>query len=291
MKPELYHKNKFALAEGPFWDDSKNCLAFVDVLGAALHFLPKGNLISHPLKSHVGAVVPCQKKNQYLCATYKGILFFDEADALFGKVIAHPEQSNTHVRYNDGKCDAAGRFYIGSMAYDYNKYRKAGSLYRIDRDLTVTKLVDNIGISNGLAWDYSLNKMYYNDSLRLTTYSFDYNPDDGDIKNKRVMMKFSGEGAPDGMSIDREGNLWIAMWGANQVIHVDPRKQKILQRISIPASQVSSCCFGGNDLQTLFITTARTDLNKAELKEEPTAGSIYSFKTKTQGFNTQKFGI
>ena len=165
-----------------------------------------------------------------------------------------------------------------------------GSLYCLDTDLTVRKVLDKVTVSNGLAWSPDNTKMYYIDTATRKVVSFDYDLSSGNIKNKREVISIPEDtGKPDGMTIDEDGMLWIAHWGGYRVSRWNPKTGQLLQKVSVPAAQTSSCVFGGQNRSELFITTARTGLDQEELKKYPYSGGLFRVKTGVRGCPTYKF--
>lgn len=183
-----------------------------------------------------------------------------------------------NARANDGKCDPWGRFWFGTMGIEEPGkpgvlQRKQGSLYRLD-ERGGKKMADGIDISNGLTWDSDLKVMYYIDSLAKTLDAFDYDVDTGDIRDRRVVFDVDEAGLPgvlDGMTIDSRGHLWIAMFRGSRVIEVDPSAKKVVSEIRFEnADMITSCAFGGPNLDELYVTSARIGDNVL-----PEAGSIF----------------
>jgi sugar lactone lactonase YvrE len=171
---------------------------------------------------------------------------------------------------NDGRCDAAGRFWAGTMATDGR--RGAGALYRLEQGRAVERMVEGVSISNGIDWSLDGRLMYYIDTPEDRVDVFDFDPDTGSIANRRLFAKIEGGGHPDGMTVDAEGGLWVALWGGSRVAHLLPDGTPD-GGVELPVAQVSSCCFGGSDLRDLYITTAWEHL--AAERREPHAGSLF----------------
>ena len=167
-----------------------------------------------------------------------------------------------------------------------------GSLYRIDADLSVTPLIPGIRCSNGLAWFPSRNAMYYIDTPTKNVDQLDWDAATGAISNRRPAHTIEpGIGGPDGMCIDSAGNLWVALWGGRRVRCVDPTSGKVIEEIAVPSNAVTSCCFGGDDLKTLYITTARIGVKEDAAGDQPNAGGIFSVRLHTPGLPTVPFKI
>lgn len=282
---ELLIDAQATLAEGPSWDERKGFLYWVDVVKKEVHIYDSQKSIDRCIKldQMVGAAVP-RESGGLVLAMEKGFYALDmETEEL--TLLNDPEGDLPCNRFNDGKCDEAGRFWAGTM--DRNGNTNQGSLYRLDTDMNCKKMLDGLTISNGLAWDTKKQKMYFIDTPTKKIVSFDYDADSGDISNKKVVVQFpEGEGVPDGMTIDDEGMIWVAHWGGGKVSRWNPETGEFLEQILIPATQVTSCVFGGKDLDELYITTAREDLSEKSLLSQPKAGGIFKIRVGVKGSPT-----
>ena len=197
------------VGEGPLWDEERQVLYWVDILSSLLYIYDPATGENRVLDvgQHVGTVV-IRASGGLMLAVREGFASFDlETQEL--TLIANPEAHITGNRFNDGKCDPAGRFWAGTMAYE--NPTNQGSLYRLDTDLSVHKIFGDVAISNGIIWSLDHTTMYYIDTLRKNVRAFDYADDTGDISNERVIVNVPEEiGMPDGMAIDSEGMLWVA---------------------------------------------------------------------------------
>ncbi|MCR4286083.1 MAG: SMP-30/gluconolactonase/LRE family protein, partial [Candidatus Kaiserbacteria bacterium] len=207
------------------------------------------------------------------------------------EMLATVEHENSSIRFNDGKCDPAGRFWAGTMAQDGTP--DAGSLYCLDYDLIVTKKLGGIGISNGIGWSPKADKMYYIDSRSQKVVEYSYDLASGAISSPRTVVEIEvKEGTPDGMCVDAEGMLWVALWDGGKVIRINPKNGERLSEVMVPKVQkVTSCAFGGKDLSTLFITTARVDLSPDEERRQPDAGSLFSVVVGVRGLPANVFEL
>lgn len=281
LNAELVLDAKAKLGEGSIWHPKENKLYWIDIEGKALHIydpVTKENK-TFDVGSRIGTVVPVEKGGA-LVALQNGIHFIDTKT---GKLtfINNP-LPDANIRFNDGKCDPSGRFWVGTMAMDSR--RKGAVLYRMDKDKTIRTMLDSVTISNGIVWTADKKTMYYNDTPTGTVQGFDYNDKTGEITNRRVVIKIPrGGGSPDGMTIDADGNLWVALWGSGTVGKFDPKTGELLQKVIVPAQNVSSCAFGGKNLDILYITTARAWVNDAKLKEFPLSGGLFSVKPGVKG--------
>lgn len=265
---------KAELGEGAIWHPSENKLYWIDIEGKELHiFNPKDKTdIVLRVGERVGTVVPVSKGGA-LVALQTGIHFINTKTGELN-FLANP-LPHQNIRFNDGKCDPAGRFWVGSMHLDQTT--GAASMYRLDADGSIHEMFDDVSISNGITWSADAKKMYYVDSPLNRIDAFDYNIETGAIKNRRVIVTIADElGGPDGMTIDEEGKLWVALWGGNGVGRFDPASGKLLQKIDVPAPHITSCAFGGEHLDTLYITSAREGLTEQQLEQYPLSGGLFS---------------
>lgn len=286
---ELVADAKALLGEGPSWDSARNCLYWVDILAGKLFaFSPADSRnVSWDLGQYVGAAVP-RSSGGLVVACQQGFAMFDlESGKL--TMICDPEHHFPGNRFNDGKCDPSGRFWAGTMSID-NPIDQ-GSLYRLDHDLEAHKMLDNIGISNGLAWSSDQKTMYYVDSTKWTIVAFDFDQDSGALFNPRIVIEVPRNmGCADGMTIDVEGMLWVAHYGGGRICRWDPFKSRLLESVILPVSLTTSCTFGGPAFDTLFITSASAGLDHSQRKREPHAGGLFCLKPGVAGLPTHQFG-
>jgi sugar lactone lactonase YvrE len=197
------------------------------------------------------------------------------------RIVTDTEQGVSRNRMNDGKCDAMGRFWAGTMPLD--EASPTGALYRLDPDFSAHAMVLDVTISNGLDWSPDQRHMYYIDTATMGVDVFDFDLESGSIANRRRLITLhSGEGSPDGMTVDAEGCLWIALWGGRAVRRYLP-DGTLDQSVTLPVSKVTSCAFGGPELEDLYITTAAIGLTEAELTEQPYAGGIFRARVGVKG--------
>jgi len=290
---EIVSDIKANLGEGPVWDHRENILYWIDIIGKKIFIYDsnKKNTSSINLNQPIGALALC-KTDKLLLALQNGFYFFNKEKNILEQ-IDDPEQDIPDNRFNDGKCDALGRFLAGTTSS--GEVEPVGSLYCLDESLKSKKLFNEVIISNGLAWSLDNKKMYYIDSPRREVYSFDYSLNTGEIKNRKVLIKVPENlGYPDGMTIDTDGYLWIAHWGAYSICRWDPRKGEIVDKIKIPVKRVSSCTFGGKNLNELYITTARmgfSEIGKPLDESSVTQydGLLFKMTTDTKGIETFLF--
>jgi sugar lactone lactonase YvrE len=282
-KADLVHDARASLGEGALWDAASRRLLWVDILGKSVGLFDPvaGDNRSLQLESFVGTVVPAQG-GDLMVAVREG---FARLARTTGKVsgLRRPEGHDPRaVRFNDGKCDPAGRFWAGTMAIDESG--RQGALYCLDTTGGISRKVESVAISNGMAWSHDQRTMYYIDTPTSAVAAFDYNVDTGAIGNRRVAFPVPQKlGWPDGMTIDADGMLWIALWDGWAVTRWDPRKGRLLEVIPLPVARVTSCAFGGADLGTLYVTSARVGIADEALRSQPQAGSIFALDVRVKG--------
>jgi sugar lactone lactonase YvrE len=241
------------LGEGPVWDGADQALYWVDIPAQLVHRMAAdGSLTTWDVGQPVGAVVP-RASGGLVVAVRDGFMAMDPATGELD-MLAAVEQDNPQTRMNDGACDRAGRFYAGTMGF--NEEPGLGTLYRLDPDLRVTTLVTGVGISNGIGWSPDDRLMYYIDSHTHRVDVFDYDPATGAIEDRRPFAVVgTGDVVPDGLTVDADGCVWVAVWGGHAVLRHD-QAGRVVQTVEIPAARVSSCAFGGRGLDRLYVTTA-----------------------------------
>jgi sugar lactone lactonase YvrE len=269
----LLTDQKATLGEGALWDHQKQLLYWIDIENGVLytHKPSTNESKTYNMGSRIGTVVPVQSGG-VLVALEKGIYKMGLQDTSM-QLIAHPERNKTGNRYNDGKCGPAGRFWVGSMSTKGKK--KHGALYCLDRG-KIHKKIDSVSISNGIVWSKDKTKMYYIDTPTREVREYNYDDKTGAITYNRVAVRIpDGKGYPDGMAIDSKDNLWIALWAGECVTCWNPENGTLLKEIKVPALNVTSCAFGGKNLDKLFITTARAGMNEEQLEKYPLSGSVF----------------
>lgn len=275
------------LGEGPHWDDASGRLIWVDILAPAVLSGDPGTGARRttPLPELVGVAVP-RRGGGLLLATESGIKTFDpETGAL--TTLAAPEADRPGNRFNDGKCDALGRFWVGSLAIDTSPGQ--GALWRIDADGHAARMDAGFHISNGLGWSPDNSHFYFTDSGRREIYVYDYDLARGDIANRRIFAALNpDEGIPDGLTVDSEGHVWVAYWDGWCITRFDP-DGKVERVINLPVPRPTSCTFGGPDMRTLFITTARIRLSAQQLAEAPLSGSVLAYDAGIAGLINRPF--
>jgi len=285
MGLEIIYDAHATLGESPAWDAKTQTLYWVDILEKRVYYHRDGDNGFTQLDDMPGCLAPT-KNGTLLVAAHASFLELNPATGK--KVVLATLDEPADNRFNDGKCDPAGRFLAGTMNMDEKS--PTGSLYSFDRQ-TVTHLLDGIRISNGLAWSPDCKTLYYIDTPTREVKAFDYDLSTGRIANPRVAIAVpEALGWPDGMTSDMDGNLWVAMWGGAQVTHWNPQNGELLEQIALPAKNVTSCAFGGDNLNELYITSARKGLEQAGLTAYRHSGSLMRVQTKVQGMPTFEFG-
>jgi sugar lactone lactonase YvrE len=242
------------LAEGPRWDAAARRLLWVDIEGCELHVLESGEDRAVRLDAMVGAAAPTSS-GAVLVALADRLALVDLADESVRTLVRLPH--GPALRSNDGACDAAGRFWIGTMALDETP--GAGALYRYDGSLE--RVLDEVTLSNGIGWTRDDTRMYYIDSPVQRVDLFDFELASGRVDDRRPFVSIDeSDGIPDGLTVDDEGGVWVALYGGSCVHRYDESGQ-LDAVLEVPAKNVTSCCFGGGDGRSLFVTTAAPDGN------------------------------
>ncbi|MFP4090887.1 MAG: SMP-30/gluconolactonase/LRE family protein [Cyclobacteriaceae bacterium] len=283
MEAKLLLDHKALLGEGPIWNHETQQLYWVDIEKRQLHlYTPEtGEDTFFSTGERIGTVVPVENGGA-LVALQTGIHSMDLSDGSM-ELIVNPLEED--VRFNDGKCDPLGRFWVGSMHLQAKQNKAA--LYMLDQDQQIEQKLDSVTISNGIIWSLDNKIMYYIDTPTRQVKAFDYDIENGEISNSRVLISIPEErGAPDGMTIDEEGMLWIAHWGGSMVGRYDPASGELIQTINVPALNVTACAFGGEKLDKLYITTASIGMNNEQKQQFPEAGGLFVVEPGVRGVPT-----
>lgn len=266
--------------EGAFWDAATGGIRFVDMLrGDVLTW--DGAALRRTHVSDVTAVIRARAEGGYVVATERGFALTDGELTVVSEI---PVFGETDLRLNEGACDAAGRFYCGSMAYDGRS--GAGRVYRLDPDLSVHVVLPSVTVPNGLAWTASGERALHADTGDGVIWAYDFDTEAGGFGERRPFVQFDGAtGLPDGMAVDDEGGVWVALWGGGAVHRYTPSGE-LDAVVQVPVTNVTSCAFGGADLRTLYITTSRQGL----AEPEPHAGGLFAVETGVAGAPVHAFG-
>lgn len=287
LTAECVFERPSTLGEGPCWDPARQGLLWVDIEQKVVCFFDPASRTNQTwsIGSEVGFAIPTTS-GDIVCGTRDGIVRLDRNSGAIQHMV-DPELDLPRNRFNDGKCDPQGRLWAGTLSDDR---QPVASLYRIDGQFTVDRVVDGVTVSNGMAWSRDQRTMYYIDSPTYRVDAFDYHPEEGTLSNRRPVIKFpEGSGKPDGMTIDAEGMLWVALYRGHSVTRWNPETSELLARVKLPAANVTSCCFGGQNLDTLYITCARAGLDKESLEKQPLAGSLFSVQSGVEGMPITPF--
>jgi len=272
--PVAYH------GEGPVWSERWGGLRWVDMLAGDILSLVADGIINRRHVGTIAAALRPRRRGGAVIGVERGFAL-EEADG----TIKHMDElwTDTNVRMNEGGCDPDGRFYCGSMAYDQQP--DAGTLYRLDSDGSVRVVLENVTISNGLEWSPDGSRAYYNDSPTQRIDVFDYEVESG-LSGRRPFAEVPAEaGLPDGLTVDEEGGVWVALYGGGSVRRYTPEGM-LDEMIEVPAKQVTACTFGGSGLDQLFITTSREELKPGE---DPLAGSLFQAAVGVAGMPVREF--
>ena len=268
--PVAYH------AEGPVWSEAWGGLRWVDMLAGDVLSLAADGAVTRRSVGSIAAALRPRAGGGAVIGVERGFVL-EGPDA--GLTDLGELWDDPGVRMNDGGCDPAGRFYCGSMAYDHRP--GAGSLYRLDPDGTVEVAMRDVTISNGLEWSPDGSRAYYNDTATGEVSALD-----ADLTARRTFARIaSDDGAPDGLTVDAEGGVWVALYGGSAVHRYTP-SGALDAVVELPVTKATACTFGGPDLRTLFITTSREDLPD---DEQPEAGSVFACTPGVAGLPARTF--
>ena len=274
------------LGECPRWDAATGRLLWVDIEAHALHLFDpaSGEDRSILFDDRVGAAAPTTD-GRVLVALADRLVMVDLDDESVRTLIEIPHGDG--LRLNDGVCDAAGRLWVGSLALDYAPGR--GALYRYSSDDGLECVLEDVTISNGIGWSLDGRTMYYIDSMAYRVDAFDFDLATGEISGRRPFVVIErGAGIPDGLAVDDEGGIWVALWGRAAIRRYSPHGE--LERVvDVPADNVTACCFGGDDGRSLYITTASVELPDERRSMQPHAGSVFVTDVDVSGPPAQPF--
>lgn len=275
------------LGEGPHWSARDGKLYFVDILSPSVCVgdTEKGTYEQIAMPELIGFVIP-RSRGGFVAGMHGEIRGLDlKTGAL--TTLAQPEADRPGNRFNDGKCDRKGRLWAGSLAIDTTPGQ--GRLWRLDADGRAHEMDNGFHVSNGMGWSPDDRTFYFADTNRQTIYAYDFDLDSGAIANRRVFVTVpEGEGKPDGLTVDAEGFVWATHWDGWCVTRYDP-DGKVERVINLPVPRPTSCTFGGKDLHTLYVTSARIRLSAAQLADAPLSGSVFAIDTGIAGLPDTPF--
>ena len=279
------------LGESARWDARRRELLWVDITGRHLHRGRVSGTEVETVRTYttddtLTVATPLADGSGWIIGLGATLAFLAE-DGTTRQLAAPEADKDVATRMNDGACDAMGRLWIGSMALDQRD--GAGSLYRIDLDGTVARVLDHVGISNGIGWSPDATTMYWIDSKASTVFAIDYGIDDGELGEHRSLVVIDEGGpVPDGLTVDVDGHVWVGIFGAGEVRRYDPAGTHEIT-VHLPASQGPDPCFAGDDGRTLVVTSVRHGLSPAQLREQPDAGRLCSVMTGFSGPPVQPY--
>jgi sugar lactone lactonase YvrE len=288
---ELLDDARATIGEGPVWDDRSQRLLWVDIPAGRVHRLDPttGKRSSLEVGQPVGAV-GLGADGGLVAAVRDGFALFPPSSGRISRLLP-VERSRSGNRMNDGKCDRRGRFWAGTMATDHTP--ASGTLYRLERtkgDYAVSAIFSGITVANGLDWSPDDKLMYYIDSPTQRIDVFDFDEDSGALAKRRVFAEIAAaDGMPDGMTVDAEGHVWVALFHGAKVRRYRPDGAIDLE-VKVPVTLVTSCAFGGPHAEDLYITTARHRLTPAEAAEQTTAGGVFVCRPGPAGRLPFRFG-
>jgi sugar lactone lactonase YvrE len=280
LQASLFCEKELILGEGPVWHPVWQRFLYVDIEGMLVGCIDPltGIAEERALPAKVGAVVPAADGNLVVALQGELALFDFTTGSL--RTLTPLETDVPENRCNDAKCDPSGRLWVGTMHPEALPGK--GALYRYDGVLR--KMIDHRSISNGLGWSPDGRVFYYIDSYEYTVRAYDFDPVTGEPSNGRVVVAIREPGhMPDGLTVDEEGMLWVAIWGGGCVNRYDPFSGEQTACIRVDAPHVTSCTFGGKDMDLLLITTARAGLTAEQLNAFPLSGSLFLATTGSRG--------
>ena len=281
------NNTRLVLGEGAIWSSARNVFFYVDIEGQKVGIVDPVSRMTKErhLLEKVGTVVPAAD-GRLILGLENSISIFDfDSEELQQLVKLEPEIPTN--RSNDGKCDAAGRLWIGTM--NKEAIGDVGALYCFDGE-EIIKMIPNRKVSNGICWSNDNSTMYYIDSIDYNIKRYDFDLIDGTISNESIVVEMNKSGfVPDGMTIDKEGMLWVAMWGEGCVNRYNPFSGELVGKVEVNAPYVTSCAFGGNGMTQLLITTASTGLNEEQLKQFPDSGALFLVDVAIKGMEMNSF--
>ncbi|UFP93212.1 SMP-30/gluconolactonase/LRE family protein [Gloeobacter morelensis] len=284
-KPEVLVNARARLGEGPCWHEPTRTLYWVDIHNHRVHHCDPttGENRFFEVGEVVGCLAPAGDYRLILARRHD-LVFLDTTDGAVTPIL-QVEAPRPGVRFNDGKCDAAGRFWFGSADPEGG----TGCLYRFDPDRSLHRMETGLFISNGLGWSPDQRTFYLTDTPRQTIYAYDFDLESGRIARRRPWVDLSGMGLfPDGLTVDREGCLWSAMWDGWCVVRFAPDGRE-RSRLGLPVQRPTCCTFGGADLGTLFITSASVGLSEAQIEKSFHSGDVFCVRGLAVGVPTYSF--
>ena len=291
LQPHCIWPAEAQLGEGTLWSVREQALYWVDILGKRLHRCRAdgSERASWSFDEEISAVAERADGPGLIVTLRRGFALFDPADEAPPRYLHQPAEEPTTNRFNDGKCDARGRFWGGTM--DFDCVAPSGAFYAYDAAGRCARHELAFAVTNGPAWSLDGRTMFINDTAGGNVFAWDFDAASGALSNRRLWLRFApDDGLPDGMTLDAQGHLWIAHWGGRCVTGHEVASARELQRIELPVSQVTNVAFGGPDLRMLFISSARVGLSPQQLRIEPLAGGLFALPMDAPGLAASPFG-
>lgn len=279
MTASILYASSCTLGESPLWHPERNSCFWTDIEGCKLfeYNLATGHLKTREFSQRISLAVQGAGDNLVL-GLQGGIARYDLPAGELTWLTDLGRDWADH-RCNDGACDSQGRLWIGTM--DMQDQDGTGSVYRVDKQLAFQKVIGKVSIANGIAWSPDGSRLYFTDSLTREIWCYHYN---GEITFEKAVIRIPRSmGLPDGMAMDTEGMLWIALWGGFGVGRFNPNTGEMLDFVEVPAPHVSSCAFAGEERDQLIITTARHEVDEATLRQYPQSGHVFIARPGVKG--------
>ncbi|MFA4870405.1 MAG: SMP-30/gluconolactonase/LRE family protein [Pedobacter sp.] len=286
LKAQLVLDIQSTLGEGAIWNHTDQRLYWVDIDQHLLHwFDPLTKLHqTSSLPKKITTVVPTLKE-ELLIALEDGIYNYNKSTNELQLRHVNPENNITGNRFNDGKCDPLGRFWVGTMGKE-----QSAALYCMSKDYSLQTIQTGITNSNGILWSPDQKTMYYIDTPTSKVAAYNFNNNTGQVSNPQTVITIPSHiGRPDGATIDSDGMVWIAMWGGYCVTRWNPKTGELLSTIEVPSKNITSCAFGGEKLDTLYITSAKGQMTNSDLADYPNSGGLFAIKPGISGIKSNFF--
>lgn len=289
FEAQLEMKLESSLGEGPVWHPNEKCLYFVDIVNCKIiRYDPESKQHAEwKFPSYVGAIA-LGGKDELFAAVGNELLLHNTQTGATQSILSLDLAKD--IRFNECKCDSQGRFWMGTMQIEAQK--EAGAFFRVDRDGSVTQVLSNLSVPNGFCWSQDNQYLYHIDSLDHAVKRFEYDESSGSLTQPKTIISLPDQSMlPDGMCMDEQGNLWIAMWGGHKVVCYNPDNGELMAEVQVPAPHVTSCTFGGENFDKLYIITARLGLSESQLEAYPLSGSLFCCEPGVSGFETDQCKI
>ena len=290
MEAEVLVQCKNTLGESPMWNAARGSFIWVDIDGQMLYEYHLQTKIMNKWKQHQKVSLVLESNaTEVILAFAEGLGKLNLTTKTLTWLL-DIEKDKTENRTNDGAVDGLGRIWLGTMAL--NCTPNAGAVYCIEKDLRLNIKIPETTIANGIVWNADNTKMYFIDSASYTVKSYHFDLASGNINFEKEAVRISPDlGMPDGMAMDAEGMLWVAVWGGNGVYRYNPENGMLLDTVHVDAPNVTSCAFGGEQLDQLIITTATVGLSPEEAMNYPESGNVFIVKTKVKGMKMNRHGL